>query len=692
MTKAYGRLDIFWPDGHLETFVMRSKQVTVGRAAGNDLVLDRDGVDVNHLLMTFEGDLVRMFVTAQELETFVDGMAVPMGEAVNLNNGDEIQLGPLRLVFRGVDDAPTIPLRTRLDDTQRIRTESQAFRVELQLPHISVTPGSYISLELSVTNTGREPEKYFVEVTGLPSDWLRINRPALVVEPNEAGLVMMNVRPNRHSASQPGEYPVTIVVRPDRNPEAVVRTPLVVRVLPFSGFGMAMSSRRLVGSAGFRVHLHNHGSAPLPVALSTIDRSGALDVRLSQGQAVLGPGQRLSVAGTVAPKVRRMFGASEDRRFEVVVRSEVLPHFTSAVPGLLVDKPMLPTWALPALIGGAAVLGLLLVMLLTGMFGARALQPVIDSFEVGQAEVARGSALPVRWAVRDAQRVTLQVGAGEPFELSGPAGISEVSTDGLAGMVTLRLTGYNGELQAQTEQTVRVYQPALVESLTVSPALVYRNVVQNLSVVWAGSGFTGGRLRGLDALGQPSEIAVTEPVGRYTFAALPQANFTVRLLVTDERGISFERTLDVLLAEPQCTAARPDVPLLGAPSEGAPVRELLSQGVARVMLGRSSDGLYLLARLNESEEAWARVGDFICPTDQFNVNDLRVIIVAAPTDAPPTPTNEPPPIVVLPTATPTPTETLPPTLTPTPTPTLTPTATATPTRVTMATRTPSPAP
>lgn len=694
MKKPYGRLDIFWPDGHLETFVLRESQVTVGRASGNTVVLDTDGVDINHLLLTPDGESVRMLSTAHELETFVDGRAVPMGEMMPLSNGDEIQLGPLRLVFRGVDDAPTLPIRMRLDDTQRIQTEAQSFRVELQLPQISVTPGAYISLELSVTNTGREAEKYFIEVSGLPSDWLRVNRPALAVEPGESGLVLMNIRPNRHSTSQPGDYPVIVTVRPDRTPEAVIRTPLVVQVKPFAGFGVAMSSRRLNGKSGFRLHLHNHGSAPVPVHLKAFDRDSALDIRLAQTTAQLGPGQRLSVAGTVAPKDRRLFGATQDMPFEIVVTADQLPNFTAAVVGTMVDKPPLPAWAKPAIVVGA-ILGVLLIVLGgIGLFNLRTITPVIEAFSVGdgQIEVPRGAPIQVQWTVKDSDRLTLQVGETTPQEVTEVAdGVYQVPTDALSGVTTFVLTAYNGTEQTSAERALTFYRPAVIDNLSLTPPVIYRNVVQELTVSWTGQGFSDGvRLRGLEVVGQPAEVISTDEIGVYAFSTLPQTNFTVRLLVSDERGMQFERTLDVVLIDPQCTANRPEVPLLTAPMEAAPVRETLTQGISRIITGRSADGAYLLVRLNDGTEAWARVGDLTCPLDQFDLNDLRVIVVQLPSQSAPTPTTEPPLINVLPTATPTVT----PSPSPTTQPTATPTATLPPTAtlIQMATRTPSPTP
>jgi len=473
---------------------------------------------------------------------------------------------------------------------------------------------------------------------------------------------------------------------------------LVVSVLPFAGFGIAMSSRRLTGKSGFRLHLHNHGSAAVPVHLAAFDRAKALDVRLAQTAALLGPGQRLSVAGVVAPKDRRLFGTAREMSFEVVVTADILPNFTAAVVGTVVDKPPLPAWAKPALAVGLVLALLLIVLGSVGLFNLRPITPVITAFNIGQGEteVARGTPLEAQWTVQDAERLTLQVGSAAPEDVTTvTGGVYPLTTDELSDVITFTLTAYNGGQQTQAGRSIRFYRAAVVDSLTITPPVVYRNIVQDLTITWVGQGFKDGvRLRGLDAVGQSPEILSPDEAGRVTFGTLPQTNFTIRLLVSDERGILFERTLDVVLVDPQCTVNRAEISLLASPNEAAAIREVLNQGVSRVITGRSSDGQYLLVRLTDNSEAWGRVTDFACPSDQFNLNDLRVIVVQSPTGAAPSPTNEPPRIIVLPTDTPTLTPSPLPSLTPLPTETATtaPTRTATFTPVPMVTRTPSSTP
>jgi hypothetical protein len=384
----------------------------------------------------------------------------------------------------------------------------------------------------------------------------------------------------------------------------------------------------------------------------------------------------------------------------------------------VVDKPPLPVWAKPAMVAGVILAVLLIILGVASLVNLRPITPVIETFSVGQGqlEITRGTPVQLQWTTKDTERLTLQVGDAPPqdvTEVSG--GVYQVPTDTLTGQVTFRLVAYNGNQQANSEQTLRVYRAAVIDDLRVMPAVVYRNVVQELTVTWTGQGFTDGiRLRGLESVGQPAEIISVDEIGVYTFSTLPQTNFTVRLLVSDERGIEFERTFDVILLDPQCTVNRSEIPLLTTPSEQGVIREVLTQGVSRIITGRSADGGYLLVRLTDGSEAWARVGDFTCPSEQFDINDLRVIVVQLPTPSAPTATTEPPLIIVLPTATPTNTPSPSPTITPsststssaTPTATLTLTLTATitssrtatqtrthtPTPILMATRTPSQTP
>jgi pSer/pThr/pTyr-binding forkhead associated (FHA) protein len=660
--------------------MLRDDTIAVGRAEDSQIVLDYEGVDPNHMQITRQGEGAGLFALSAESDTFVDGLRLPQDQPVVLLGGEEIQIGPLRAVFRRVDDSPTSPLPVVIEDTQRIIRESAPFRIELQLPQISVTPGSYITVEISVTNTSPEPERYLIEVSGLNPEWVKLNRPMIEVDSGDTGLVMMNIRPMRRSDSLPGEYPVAVVVRPEAEGSLPLRAMLTVRVLPFIGMGIALGSYRLNGAGAFRLHIHNHGSAPVGLRLSARDVQGRLTLRLAQTFAQMGPGERLVISGTAAPRQRRLFGAPRDIPFELIAKADALPGFTVAVPAMVADKPPLPAWSRLAVAVGGLLALLLIVWGIWGLITNRPIVPTISSFVVaeGAPEIARGLPLRVEWDVQDAEQLTLQVGSADPEVLPerGP-GIRELVTSNLSGPIVLRLTASHGQQSVTSEKTVLLFRPATISELTVQPASVLRNVVQTLSVRWDAEGYvTEPLLTGLDALGQPAQIMVEDPAVPVEFVALPQQDFTVALIVVDERGQQSIRTADVALIDPQCTIARPSAPVFSAPDSAQTPAELLDQGVARIVLGRDESGQFVALQPLREGVVWVRASDLACPAELFSIMDLRTILTASVTGSAPsaTVTQVAPPLRLLDTATPTETPTQIPSATPTPTSTSTSTA------------------
>lgn len=663
MKKAYGRLDIFWPDGRVETALLTDDVTDVGRLGNSQIVVDHDGVDANHLRLSRAKQGAMLHALTQKFETFVDGVAVKPGTSVPLSGGEEIQLGSLRVVFRVVDDTPTLPMIPAVDDTQRIVSESAPFRIELQLPHITVVPGAYISVELSVSNTGPESERYTIDVQGVPQSWVRVNRPSVVVDPGDTSLVMINLRPIRHSDSRPGNYPVQVTVTPDRDPRAALRALLTVRIQPFNGLGIALSASRVNTGSNFRLHLHNHGSGPLALRLIAQDTHGKLNLRLSQTFVQLGPGERIVVGGSATLKDKRVFGTDAEYPFVITAHADAQPYFTVAVPGKVVDRPPLPAWSRLAAWAGALLAVALIAYGVWGLLANRTVTPVIATFAAQPAEVVRGQPVELIWDVRDAQRVALIRDGGEPQILDEPgAGSWTIDSSILPSLSTFVLVAMNGSQQVDATVQVSVYTPAVVETLSVQPSPVFRNVVQDLTIRWSATGFTGTpMLRGLESLGLPPEIPLTpEQTALSTGPILPQTDFTVRIVVVDERGTEVERTEDVRLTDPQCTTVRGDVPLRIAPDPGAAVLMRLPPGVASIVEGRTSAGDYLSVRIDNGSTAWGRTEDFACPSDLFRVMDLREVVVASFTPVP-TLTREPPPLTIVPTT--------PPTQTPTNTPT-----------------------
>jgi pSer/pThr/pTyr-binding forkhead associated (FHA) protein len=167
---TYGRLEVYWPDGRLETYMLEADTVSVGRAEGNTITLDTETISRYHFSIVRE-DEERVSITDLDSAngTFVDGTPLKANEPFELADVEEIMLGSLRIIFRLGDDTATISLETDLDSTQRIEGKEGQFRLDMDKAELKVWPASSSSTELAITNLGAETRTLAIRVSGMPS-------------------------------------------------------------------------------------------------------------------------------------------------------------------------------------------------------------------------------------------------------------------------------------------------------------------------------------------------------------------------------------------------------------------------------------------------------------------------------------------------------------------------------------------
>ena len=169
---AYGRLDVFYPDGNFRSFGLKDNNISVGRSPGNTVQLDSETLSRYHFSVTHADGAVYLNDLESQNGTYIDGVKVPDGERRELRGGEEILAGEMRLIYHVVDEMPTQPVRPAVDTTQRIESANINFEISVQPPPIAVPPGAHASAELSVFNRGEEAQTYLVDVEGVPQDWL----------------------------------------------------------------------------------------------------------------------------------------------------------------------------------------------------------------------------------------------------------------------------------------------------------------------------------------------------------------------------------------------------------------------------------------------------------------------------------------------------------------------------------------
>jgi hypothetical protein len=635
---AYGRLDVFWPDGKFESFLLETPSVSVGRSSGCTIVLDTDTISRYHLSITNKKGEVTVTDLDSANGTYVDGVQLNSNEARRLQDGEELQIGHLRLIYHHLEEnQATVPVARVPDDTQRIERQDMGFAVEVYGPAIAIPPGSHTSMEISINNLAKQKQRYIVKVTGLPDGWARVNRPELEVDSQDFGLVLVNIKPFRVSESAPGNYPVQVEVALKSDPEKKIEVEVPVRILPYSGFGMALASRRITAAESFRLHVHNQGSIGLPLYIIGRSKDNVLSFGISKPQVLLAPGQRTVIQGVIKPARRRLFGATRDHAFDVMVRSRDEASFLAAERGHYIETAILPRWAaavIAVLAFGAVVFMMAGLVLLLSRVQP---EPAILAFEASVEQIPRGNLLGLSWTAEDAGHFTIRVN-DVPVREDIPADVNtiEIETGELTGQISIVLEAVNRDRSDEATVSVLVYEPLFVEYFEVVPAVLVRNVVQQITISWRVHGATLTQIDGLDSCSQ-GQVTVEPSYGAegtlVDVPGIPTDNFTITLYAEGTVGDTLEQAVNVDLINPQCVTTEDGFTLHVSPDMTANVVSTVPQDVTLVVDRRDESGQWLRTRLEGGVFAWgARTGLDCAAT--FNPDNLKIEIV----EPPPTPT------------------------------------------------------
>lgn len=652
---AYGRLDIFWPEGKIESFLLDSDTVSVGRASGNTIALDTDTISRYHFSIMYQNGRVTITDLDSANGTFVDGMRLNSNEPYELNGVEEIVIGHLRMIFHPVDESPTLPVAITDEDTQRVESLTAHFRIELDTNRIDVWPASNSTVELYITNLSDKTERYIIRADGLPSEWTRINRPEVEIDPHESAQILVNIKPTRRPDSTPGEFLLKLIVSPKAKPEAFVEGKVMVRVHSFNGFGMALATTKIHNHEEIALFVLNQGSATLPITVKGVEKSGALSFNFASGPINLAPGQRAQINGRIKVQRRPVAGRSQEVPAVLIAQSVDAARWLAAIEMRIIVAPLLPTWVILTALGLVGSFALLFVTLLSGSFARP--QPNISAFTAGGLQmiegtpyIGQGTPLALSWSATDVGYFTLRVN-GTPLPATFGPDMREMrlDTEDLEGDVSILLEGANRDQSDTAMQEVRVYAPLNPDDWTFAtePTTIYRNVVTNLTLLWDVPGARQIELLGLGQftnaevpIRHPSSGTLTDIVG------IPTETFTITLRAFDVAGNhkEIDRTVSVII--PQCGPINADVPLRAGPNIAHQVVGLLPINAKQEVVAQSSDGEWIQFRLEGGVFGWALRADLTC-AEGFDPSQLRTEINVPPTPtlAPPTftPTRQPSP-------------------------------------------------
>jgi pSer/pThr/pTyr-binding forkhead associated (FHA) protein len=356
---AYGRLDVYRPEGPIDTFPLDKPTVGVGRQPGNDIILDIAGVSRYHFVIELRGEAVYLIDKESQNGTYVDGMKIAADKPHPLREGEEIQAGDARIVFHSSlqSDIPT-------SEAQRVESVEATYTVDLDDAELTVTPGAHIQTIIKIHNTGNLPDTYEVQIIGLPKEWTRLDRLEIDLPPGQSTSVVLSIKPTRRPESTPGVYKATIRVLSHEYPESTVEVEMQVNLRPYSGFGMVMGTPRISEGQTFEVYTQNQGSGLLPLSFVGVDPSGRFEYDLQPASVTLNAGEKRTIHGTIRSKQKGVFNGRGEYRFDVIARARDASGFQVPISGVYVEKGGLPAWLPYAVLGGGGLAVFLAIVLL----------------------------------------------------------------------------------------------------------------------------------------------------------------------------------------------------------------------------------------------------------------------------------------------------------------------------------------
>jgi len=581
---AYGRIDVYWPDGPIESYQLIKPSIGVGRSPGNDIVLDTTAVSRYHISLTLKDQQIVLEDLDSVNGTYVDGARVKPRDPLVLRGGEEIQLGDVRLVFKPEIDEDSLDVTRPIGiepaplDTRRIEIAQPAFKVELDPPGQPVTPGAFIQANVTITNLSTESQHYTIEVDGVPKEWLRLDRAQLDLEANEDGYIVINFKPLRRSETAPGDYKVTLRVISGSTPDQTADAVMTLRVRSYSGFGMVLGTPRIDIAKPFDLHLHNQGSGPLGLQLSGASPSENLLFDIQPSRVTLGPGEHRTIYGHIRAKQRQLLGRSHEHRFDILAHAQDASGFLAPVQGTFIEQPALPWWV-PAvlvffmvLLIAAGALGMLAIV-------SHAAPPSITSFTASAQKVFDGESVTLAWASSGATDVSLQIDNGQAVKVD-PSATAYTQTMSGVGDHVLQLVAASGNQLAKQQLIVSVVAQALkVNAFTVNPNPLLKNVKQTVAITWNVDGAISISFLGLEALnGKPDDVG-HPPTGTMTINAAPHGSVDLVLDAFANDGRELKQDVRIEAKDPVCKVTAASVDLHSAPDSAAPVtRSLASNG------------------------------------------------------------------------------------------------------------------
>ena len=246
--------------------------------------------------------------------------------------------------------------------------------VSLQQSALAVQPGSSVSTELRIRNTGDVVDQFAFQPLGDAASWITVDPPTVRLFPASDQVVTVTIAPPRVAASKAGLASWAIKAIPAEDPGGAAVAEGTVDVAAFYEIGAELQPvtgrGRLAGR--FELAVDNRGNMPVPVRLAATDTEQTLGFEFNPIQIDTQPGSAHFAKVKVLPAKRMWRGQPKNSPFQIVVEPQVRldPESGADAPavvpivvaGNFLQEPIIPKWLLKAVLIALAVLLALFIL------------------------------------------------------------------------------------------------------------------------------------------------------------------------------------------------------------------------------------------------------------------------------------------------------------------------------------------
>ena len=237
----------------------------------------------------------------------------------------------------------------------------------LDIPAVTVAPGSTATTSLTVRNDSDIVEAYSLEVVGDCASWATVEPPRVSLYPGTSETVTIRLEPPRSPEIRAGELPLGVRVLPTEHPDAVQVPETTVHIEEFHELQTELAPRRRRGwlRGRYKLAVRNQGNTPVQVGFTPGQAGEELAFAFNPAEPKLEPGESVEVGLRVRTGKPVWFGSPVVWPFTLATaetgdQDETQPDETADRPPLdaeFVQIPVFPKWLLAVL---AALLALLL--------------------------------------------------------------------------------------------------------------------------------------------------------------------------------------------------------------------------------------------------------------------------------------------------------------------------------------------